>query len=98
MPPGEGTLHGRVGGWLRQRARDAAAHARVVGRIARWEVLKGTETLDRRTVVGFLVAVAVTAAVGTALSGATIAHDAGIYRVAVDEGSDYYAPAKRDPT
>jgi ABC-type Na+ efflux pump permease subunit len=73
-------------------------HAAVTLRIARWEVLKGTETVDRRTVAGFVVAVAVTAALGAALSGATVTHDAGIYRIAVDEDSPYHPPADEDPT
>jgi ABC-type Na+ efflux pump permease subunit len=72
--------------------------ARHVLRIARWEVLKGTETVDRRTVLGFLAAVAVTAALGSALSAATVTHDAGIYRVGVAEDSAYYGPASADPT
>jgi ABC-type Na+ efflux pump permease subunit len=72
--------------------------ARHVLRIARGEVLKGTETVDRRTVLGFLAAVAVTAALGSALSAATVTHDAGIYRVGVAEDSAYYGPASADPT
>jgi len=67
-------------------------------RIARWEVLKGTETVDRRSVMGFLAAVAVTAALAAALSGASVTHDAGIYRIGVDEDSPYHEPAAADPT
>jgi len=71
---------------------------RHVLRIARWEVFKGVETVDRRTVAGFVVAVLVTAALGSALSAATITHDAGIYRIGVDEDSQYHRPALEDPT
>jgi ABC-type Na+ efflux pump permease subunit len=94
----DGTAVDGPGRWAGERARAGLEHAGVVLRIARWEVLKGTETLDRRTVVGFVVAVAVTAALGVALSGATVAHDAGIYRIAVDEDNPYHAPAAEDPT
>jgi ABC-type Na+ efflux pump permease subunit len=92
------TVVSRLGRRAGEHARAGLEHAGVVFRIARWEVLKGTETVDRRTVVGFVVAVAVTAALGVALSGATVAHDAGIYRIAVEEDSPYHAPAAEDPT
>jgi ABC-type Na+ efflux pump permease subunit len=83
---------------MRERLRQARDHLGHALRIARWEVFKGTETIDRRTVLGFLAAIAVTAALGAALSGATITHDAGIYRIGVDESSPYHAPAAEDET
>jgi ABC-type Na+ efflux pump permease subunit len=70
-----------------------------VARIARWEVEHAVGTLDRRTLLLGLLAVAVAIGAGgaTATTGG-IALDSDLYRVAVDDGSPYHEPVAAAPS
>ena len=70
---------------------------RVVARIARWEVFRGTGTLDRRTVGVYLFGVLVLAAALPMAAGSGLALDEGIYRVGVTEGSPYRGVIDAEP-
>ncbi|WP_435115912.1 ABC transporter permease [Halolamina sp. C58] len=76
-----------------RRVRDPRRRLRKVGRIARWEVAHSVGTVDRRTALLGLLAVAVALGAGgaTAATGG-VALDADLYRVAVDEESPYHEP------
>ena len=64
-------------------------------RIARWEVSRSADTLDRTTVVVFLVALlAAGAVVATGAVGDGVAPDRDIYRVGVAPDSAYRAPVE----
>ncbi|MFW6435361.1 MAG: PrsW family intramembrane metalloprotease, partial [Halovenus sp.] len=67
-------------------------------RIARWEVTKNAGGLDRRTVVIVIVAVAGLGLVAPVVGTGGVGVDDGIYRVAVDEDSQYYDVVATDPT
>ncbi|MEF8831705.1 MAG: PrsW family intramembrane metalloprotease [Halobacteriales archaeon] len=67
-------------------------------RIARWELLKGTDSVNRRTVLVALAAIAVTASLGVAVSLASVSPDQGIYVVGVDGDSPYERVVERDDT
>jgi ABC-type Na+ efflux pump permease subunit len=67
-------------------------------RIARWEVLKGTDSLTRRTVLVAVAAVALSGALGMAVSSASVSTDAGLYVVGVEESNPYYDVAAGDDT
>ncbi|MFQ3318115.1 MAG: ABC-type Na+ efflux pump permease subunit [Natronomonas sp.] len=67
-------------------------------RIARWEVTKGIGGLDRGVIAVAIAATAFVLAVGVmGLVGGAAIED-GIYRVGVDEGSDFHDPIADDPT
>jgi ABC-type Na+ efflux pump permease subunit len=84
-------MSGRVG----RATRVAIDRARTVLRIARWEVARGADTLDRRTLavgaVGLLLAGLVAGAAATT-GGAAVDRD--IYRIGVEEDSRYYDPVR----
>ena len=71
---------------------------RVVARIARWEVLRGTDTLDGRTVGVYLIGLLVLAAALPLAAGSGLALDEGIYRIGTPEDSPYRDVAESDPT
>jgi ABC-type Na+ efflux pump permease subunit len=71
---------------------------RVVARIARWEVLRGTVTVDRRTVGVYLVGLVVLVAALPLAAGSGFALDEGIYRVGVPGDSPYRDVVESDPT
>ena len=76
-----------------RRVRDPRRRLRKIARIARWEVAHSVGTVDRRTALLGLLAVAVALGAGgaTAATGG-VALDADLYRVAVDEESPYHEP------
>ena len=84
-----------MSGRVTRLARAATERARTVLRIARWEVARGADTLDRRTLavgaVGLLLAGLVAGAAATT-GGAAVDRD--IYRIGVDEESPYYEPVQ----
>jgi ABC-type Na+ efflux pump permease subunit len=84
-----------MSGRVTRLARAATERARTVLRIARWEVARGADSLDRRTLavgaVGLLLAGLVAGAAATA-GGAAVDRD--IYRIGVDEESRYYDPVR----
>jgi ABC-type Na+ efflux pump permease subunit len=67
-------------------------------RIARWEVTKNAGGLDRRTVAVVVVAVVGLGLVAPVVGTGSVGVDDGIYRVAVDEDSQYYDVVANDPT
>jgi len=67
-------------------------------RIARWEVTKNAGGLDRRTIAVVIVAVAGLGLVVPVVGTGSVGVDDGIYRVAVDEDSQYYDVVADDPT
>ena len=67
-------------------------------RIARWEVTKNAGGLDRRTIVIVLVAVAGLGLVAPVVGTGGVGVDDGIYRVAVDDDSQYYDVVANDST
>jgi len=71
---------------------------RVVVRIARWEVLRGTGTLDPRTVGVYLVGLVVLVAALPMAAGSGLALDEGIYRVGAGEDSPYRDVVEADRT
>ena len=71
---------------------------RVVARIARWEVLKGAGTVDRKTVAVLVVALLAIVPLGALAASGGVALDDGIYRVGIDERSPYYGVVDADPT
>ena len=71
---------------------------RVVARIARWEVLRGTGTVDRRTAGVYLVGLVVLAAALPMAAGSGLALDEDIYRVGATEDSPYRGVLASDPT
>ena len=79
--------------------RDPRRRLRKVARIARWEVEHSIGTVDRRTLLLGLLAVAVALGAGgaTAVTGG-IALDSDLYRVAVDDGSPYHEPVAAAPS
>nr|WP_264474886.1 PrsW family intramembrane metalloprotease [Salinirubrum litoreum] len=83
----------RLPTWLREHTRD-------VTRIARWEVSRGVGSVDRTTailgVVSILVSVAVVGTV-VATGAGGLALDEGVYRVAVDDDSQYHEVVKDRP-
>jgi ABC-type Na+ efflux pump permease subunit len=83
----------RLPRWLREHASD-------VSRIARWEVSRGVGSVDRTTailgVVSLLVSVAVVGTV-VATGAGGLALDEGVYRVAVDDDSQYHAVVAERP-
>ncbi|MFB6120192.1 MAG: ABC transporter permease subunit [Halobacteriaceae archaeon] len=71
---------------------------RAVLRIARWEVGRSASEVDRRTVVALLVVALALGAIGPVALQQGGAPNTGIYRVAVDEGNQFYEPvAASDP-
>ena len=88
-----GTDHGD------RSVRDPRRRLRKITRIARWEVEHSVGTLDRRTLLLGLLAVAVAAGAGgaTAVTGG-IALDSDLYRVAVDDDSPYHEPVAAAPS
>jgi len=71
---------------------------RVLARIARWEVLRGTGTLDRRTVGVYLVGLVVLVAALPMAAGSGLALDEGIYRVGATGDSPYRDVVESDRT
>jgi ABC-type Na+ efflux pump permease subunit len=71
---------------------------RVVARIARWEVLKGAGTVDRRSVAVLVVALLAVVPVGVLAASGGVALDDGIYRVGIEPSSPYYEVVEADPT
>ncbi|MEF8840671.1 MAG: PrsW family intramembrane metalloprotease [Haloarculaceae archaeon] len=71
---------------------------RVVARIARWEVFRGTGTLDHRTVGVYLVGLVVLLAALPMAAGSGLALDEGIYRVGATGDSPYRDVVAADPT
>ncbi|PSP76461.1 PrsW family intramembrane metalloprotease [Halobacteriales archaeon QS_1_68_20] len=67
-------------------------------RIARWEVLKGAGALDRRRIVAGVLALVVAGAIGGAVAGGDVTHDAGLYRVGVSPDTPFHGPVSDDPT
>jgi len=67
-------------------------------RIARWEVTKNAGGLDRRTLVVVVVAIALVGVVAPVVGVGGVGVDEGIYRVAVDEDSQYYDVVANDST
>lgn len=67
-------------------------------RIARWESTKGVGGIDRGAIAVAVAALAFVLAVGTVAIVGGIALEDGIYRVGVDEDSDFYEPIAEDPT
>jgi len=67
---------------------------RAILRIARWEVGRSASEVDRRTVIALLVVALALGALGPALAQQGGTPDDGIYRVAVDEDSEFYEPAR----
>ncbi len=67
-------------------------------RIARWEVQKNAGGLDRRTVAITVVMIVLFAAVSPLIAAGGVGLEDGIYRVGVDEDSQYYGVAQSDPT
>ncbi|MEE6210592.1 PrsW family intramembrane metalloprotease [Salarchaeum sp. III] len=70
---------------------------RRVLRIARWETAKSTGNVDRRTAALLAGVVLVLAALAPVLVAAQPSPGDGIYRVGVDETSDYHAVVERNP-
>ncbi|MFB6299820.1 MAG: ABC transporter permease [Halobacteriales archaeon] len=66
-------------------------------RIARWEVNSGVGSLDRRTIVLLIVALAITAALVPMVADRGLTIDNGIYRAGVDESNPYYEAIAADP-
>ena len=71
---------------------------RVVARIARWEVLKGAGTVDRKTVAVLVVALLAVVPLGVLVASGGVALDDGIYRVGIQPSSPYYDVVEADPT
>ena len=67
-------------------------------RIARWEVSKNAGGVDRRTVAVVAVGIVLFAAVVPLVASGGAGLDDGIYRIAVDEDSEYYEVAEADDT
>ena len=67
-------------------------------RIARWEVTKNAGGLDRRTIAVVVVAVAGLALVAPVVGVGGVGVDDGIYRVAVDDDSQYDDVVANDST
>ncbi len=67
-------------------------------RIARWEVSKNDEQLDRRTLAAVGVVLVLVAALTPMVASRRITLDDGIYRVGVAEDSPYHDPVAADPT
>ncbi|MFC7203665.1 ABC transporter permease [Haloferax namakaokahaiae] len=66
------------------------AHARATSRIARWEVSRSAETIDRRTLVLGVVLLLVTGGVAVGAAAGGVAIDRDLYRVGVAADSPYY--------
>jgi ABC-type Na+ efflux pump permease subunit len=71
---------------------------RVVARIARWEVFKGTGTVNRRTAAVIVVALLAVVPLGVLAAGDGVALDDGIYRVGIESSSPFYKVVEADPT
>ena len=71
---------------------------RKILRIARWEVTKNAGGLDRRTAAVAVLAVALLLVVAPLVAFGGVGLDDGLYRVAVDEDSPYYAVVESDDT
>jgi ABC-type Na+ efflux pump permease subunit len=71
---------------------------RVVVRIARWELFRGTGTLDRRTIGVYLVGLVVLAGALPMAAGSGLAIDEGIYRVGAPGDTPYRDVVESDPT
>ena len=67
-------------------------------RIARWEVEKNAGGLDRRTIFITVAMIVLFAAVSPLIATGGVGLEDGIYRVGVDEDSQYYGVAQSDPT
>ena len=67
-------------------------------RIARWEVTKGIGEFDRGAVAVVAAVVAFVLAVSVVGLAGGVAIEDGIYRVGVDEDSDFHDPIAADPT
>jgi ABC-type Na+ efflux pump permease subunit len=67
-------------------------------RIARWEVTKNAGGIDRRTVAVAIAAIALLGLVAPILVGGSTGLDDGLYRVGVDEDSQYYDVVRGDDT
>jgi ABC-type Na+ efflux pump permease subunit len=66
-------------------------------RIARWEVEKNAGGLDRRTVAITVAVIVLFGAVSPLIASGGVGLEDGIYRVGVDEDSQYYGVAQSDP-
>ena len=78
---------------MSEEGRSLVAALRRTLRIARWEVARSGDTLDRRTVaVGVVALLAAGAVVGASVAGGGVAPDRDIYRVGVAPDSPYRAP------
>jgi len=71
---------------------------RIVARIARWEVIRGRDGVDRRTLAVGAVLVVVLALIVPAVLAQGVAVDRGIYRAGVPADSPYHAPLRADAT
>lgn len=71
---------------------------RTILRIARWEVTKGVGTFDRGAAAVVIAALAFVLAVGLVVTVGGVALEDGIYRVGVDESSEFRDPIETDPT
>ena len=67
-------------------------------RIARWEVTKNAGGIDRRTTAVIVLAIGLLVLVAPLVVGGGVGVDDGIYRVGVDEDSQYYDVVAADDT
>jgi ABC-type Na+ efflux pump permease subunit len=66
-------------------------------RIARWEIEKNAGGLDRRTVAVTVAVIVLFGAVSPLIASGGVGLEDGIYRVGVNEDSQYYGVAESDP-
>ncbi|WP_410764733.1 PrsW family intramembrane metalloprotease [Haloferax sp. DFSO60] len=66
------------------------AHARAIARIARWEVSRSAETIDRRTLALGVVLLLVTGGVAVGAAAGGVAIDRDLYRVGIAADNPYY--------
>lgn len=64
-------------------------------RVARWEVERGADALDRRALAGVLLALLAVGAAAPTLASNAGTPDADIYPVAVSDSSPYHEPVER---
>jgi len=78
-----------------QRVRDGV---RSVARIARWEAGRSVGVIDRRTAILGLVALLLAGAVGgAAMATGGVALDRDVYRIGIDDDSQYYDVVQESP-
>jgi ABC-type Na+ efflux pump permease subunit len=81
----------RVLAAVRARVGTVRARASATARIARWEVSRGVDSVDRRTAALGIVALVLAGGVAAAtVAGGGVALDDGIYRVGVASDSPYH--------